>query len=1583
MNKGSFIILTAILIMTQAYLVSIPGDHYLSGEKIIIDEDSTGYYYTVHTPIRINNESDLDSDHGVTNPSAAGTKSDPYIIDGWSISGRDKEPCVYIGNTTSHIVISNCTFRQASGNYNYYYWDAAIAGFNTANITVEYCVFQNTNIRSIYAEYCRFWDINNNTLDTSSGLWIHCGFDLYVNDNDFSNSGLVVQNTNETILKRNTFDHMGRIYLHKSNRSLIYNNDLTTPVDRDYPGISLYYSRIVTIMDNKVNKSDESGIHIYSSTSITLENNRCWDIIPPFNTEDSYGISISYSADLRVSNNTCFDNYHGIFCDGPVFDSVFFGNDISNNHRSGMMLYGRDNLIDRNTCIYTGGSPYYKGTGFILDGMDRSVVTDNTVSEQGGFGIHIIGQYNEIRDNELMDNADGIEIVSSLECEIHQNVLIRSGGIRAYRSSSNEIHNNSISQNEVYGVRLHRSDDNRIADNTITNTLEGIVVRLSEGNVIFQNEIQNDRLFLNSNKAYPHSSGIHIEESVDNVIKKNDLTMASIYIEGDELDQWTSNSIVGNEVNGRFVLVVNNLSNWDYSSACGEIILINCSFMDIHDLSFTGGTMGIQVAFSDNISVYNITLVDQIRGVSVYRSKDMTMENISMSRGVFGLKADYSPDGVFGNFSILNYTYGMEIRYCDGTTIADSSVVFNSTYGEGINAYRCMDLEISECEVRGYYGAGIILFEVEYGSIMKNIVSGNRWGLYFDSGNIILDISNNTLSSNLGSGVRNREWWAEFPRNKIFHYNHIADNGGYGIETNGVGDFYHHNNFIGNNDGGIQISDNGTANRWNTSSGEGNFWGDYSSRYPTAGSNGKIWNTPYQIDGSAGSSDHYPLVNIVDLIPPKIEDLTDDICTTGDPFVIRAEASDNIGVEKVTVEYWFGDRSDQSETLMMVPSGGVFETLVLIPDTSDPFNYILTAFDSNGNTGISPVKMLQVVDNDDPVSIPGDDMEIGQGDTAFFNGSRSVDNIGITNFSWWFLYDDMGIELNGNNVSFTFLIPGKYEVHLNVSDAFGNWDNESMTVDVRDTAPPEITLVNTNLTVDHRDQFTVLLNVSDHSGISGVRIIFIDLSNESFNGSMGLNYYGQWFFDIPAQEKRGVIDLYFWSGDLIGNEIVIGPYPLQIFDNVYPVYNVTYPRYAAVGSDLMITAQVYDLSGVQSVSIRYMDSSLVPFTESMDIGDDGYMFHIPARSEAGDVIFQIIILDGSGFTTVSEEFTIHILPGIQPVIVDPGENVTIIAGSTYQFNSSAFRGNGEFTYISWIFDYGGSQVILEGFDPSFLFEIPGVYEVYIKAMDSLGEMGYGYLTITVLMGDRDDIIVTIGPIVDIDGNIIEGAAVTIRYMGDSFSGTTDEGGVVKFAFPAEASGRTVVITISADGYEDETYSGIITEDGMITPEPPSLKPKEEVSMDMVIMTVCVSTVLVVMVVVIAAFFLIGSGRKSEVEIGDVTGVDLGDGKDESDLSSDGDQAGFTENRMSPPYGQYDGMPPPSVWGSRPPIDDEDIDEEDSDYPGYEDYDAEDSMISEEERLMDEHYYPDVVDEETDSYEDPDDFDQDSEAIPPP
>jgi nitrous oxidase accessory protein NosD/PKD repeat protein len=114
----------------------------------------------------------------------------------------------------------------------------------------------------------------------------------------------------------------------------------------------------------------------------------------------------------------------------------------------------------------------------------------------------------------------------------------------------------------------------------------------------------------------------------------------------------------------------------------------------------------------------------------------------------------------------------------------------------------------------------------------------------------------------------------------------------------------------------------------------------------------------------------------------------------------------------------------------------------------------LKVTDSEGNFGYSYF-YVTVIDTEDPVAVPGPDIEIENGEVVDFDGSESTDNDVIEEHKWTFRYGGRTETLSGENPSFLFNIPGYYTVTLTVKDAKGNSHSDSLQVTVIDTIDPE------------------------------------------------------------------------------------------------------------------------------------------------------------------------------------------------------------------------------------------------------------------------------------------------------------------------------------------------------------------------------------------------------------------------------------------------------------------------------------------------------------------------------------------------
>jgi len=137
--------------------------------------------------------------------------------------------------------------------------------------------------------------------------------------------------------------------------------------------------------------------------------------------------------------------------------------------------------------------------------------------------------------------------------------------------------------------------------------------------------------------------------------------------------------------------------------------------------------------------------------------------------------------------------------------------------------------------------------------------------------------------------------------------------------------------------------------------------------------------------------------------------------------------------------------------------GGVLQTLSGVGPTytfytPDVYTVTLNVSDAAGNWDIDTV-VITVVDVTLPVADAGSDQTVDEDTLVTFDGSGSTDNVGIASYTWTFV-DVTPQTLTGVNPTYTFQTPGIYTVTLNVTDAAGNWDTDTVVITVLDVTSP-------------------------------------------------------------------------------------------------------------------------------------------------------------------------------------------------------------------------------------------------------------------------------------------------------------------------------------------------------------------------------------------------------------------------------------------------------------------------------------------------------------------------------------------------
>ena len=265
---------------------------------IIGEVQASGPTYTTHSVIRINNNGDLaalKSPGGVT---GNGLLGDPYIIKGYDITGIGGA-CIYIGNTTVYLVISECRLH---GN------NAGIQLNRTVDVTVSNNICSGNGVYGIRMSVASHSVIEKNTL-TSAGK-----------------DDMFFQDSNNNIIQNNTSTGSGHCsnWLSNSNNNTFSNN--TSSGSFGGCGLQVQSSDYNTVSNNTLAGNGEFGIRLFdSSNHNTVIHNLCTG-----NTKS--GIGMTSTSNNVLSNNICSGNDEYGIAQETSSGNAIYGNELTGNN---------------------------------------------------------------------------------------------------------------------------------------------------------------------------------------------------------------------------------------------------------------------------------------------------------------------------------------------------------------------------------------------------------------------------------------------------------------------------------------------------------------------------------------------------------------------------------------------------------------------------------------------------------------------------------------------------------------------------------------------------------------------------------------------------------------------------------------------------------------------------------------------------------------------------------------------------------------------------------------------------------------------------------------------------------------------------------------------------------------------------------------------------------------------------------------------------------------------------------------------------------------------------------------------------
>ncbi|MFW6196263.1 MAG: right-handed parallel beta-helix repeat-containing protein, partial [Thermoplasmatota archaeon] len=342
------------------------------------------------------------------------------------------------------------------------------------------------------------------------------------------------------------------------------------------------------------------------------------------------------------------------------------------------------------------------------------------------------------------------------------------------------------------GIVLSQVKNGTIQDNTFYNNDCGVRLFNSQNNIIEGNDFKNINIysvFING-------------ESYMNRFHNNSMFGPGFHFEGDRSTYVSQVITKDNKVNDKPVLYHSskNFDNESITDEVGQIIISDCSYIKISDLSINNTNIGITISYSNHLSLNNLNVSQNAReGIRIIDSNNIKISEINSS---------------------YNY-HGLYLRGVKNSTISDN--ILSNNKDRGISLIFSENNILKNNKISKNQGNGIDIYSSDSNSIKKNwIVDNDKNGI-----NIRTFQKANTESINV----------TDYSSNNTILNNIIKSNQEYGVKLsqNTENNEIYMNSFKKNKESNKtydqttiqayeEIIDGTNNNHWNSQDDLGNYW---------------------------------------------------------------------------------------------------------------------------------------------------------------------------------------------------------------------------------------------------------------------------------------------------------------------------------------------------------------------------------------------------------------------------------------------------------------------------------------------------------------------------------------------------------------------------------------------------------------------------------------------------------------------------------------------------------------------------------------------------------------------------------------
>ena len=1042
------------------------------------------------------------------------------------------------------------------------------------------------------------------------------------------------------------------------------------------------------LIDNTINTSSDHGIYFYYAKDNFLLNNSIHNC-------SRYGIWLLKSPNNELASNEMWDSRYNF--------GMMSGHDKDTGSGDTNNTVHTNNTVDGKIIyIWVGKtkSTIPSDAGYVALVNCSQITVENLTISKVGEGIVAFQTTSSVFQNLTVENVvHGMVIARNSDGNKVQYCTLRNGtanyaygdpegdGIYAHYIDNLQILNTTISDFDGYGIKTISPGSGNVGTATIKgNTLSqcdnyAIWVQALASTTVSYNEIfdspgggihasYSSTVTVTYNKVARSYRAIWLSDSLTSpTFDYNTLSDCEFGILGPSYTGPTGASISHNTISGMSIVGINMGSGKSTDMDSNEIFGCRMGMQlwgldswtmsgnDLHDNEYN---MFIS-ATTANLNSITLDTDNTVDDKPIYLLKSKSNQAVSEDAGMVILVS--CNNITIKNLTLANNGQGMIFTETDSCHV--QNVTFTHMYNDGIHFQSDSDYNVVlDClfnEGNGWGGAsGLHLLYSDNLTCSNCTFMRQNSGIWFDSGGSCgNDIFNNTFIENdygfdfnSGTGIN-----STIHRN-IFFNNVWKAFTGYAPDVITIYDNYLWNTKNWDTDYGQA----GLDCYWNTTKKGGtnivggpniggNYWNNYTG---TDSDSDGIGDTGVPF----GPGDYLPLVMSPDNEPPTITDKTSGSPTSGDPFTLKANATDNKRVGGVVVEYWVNGQDYYNISLLKrsgTDKDAEFELNITFPGNTSFLAYKMAAWDLAGNWNSTTNKSVSVIDNDAPVISDRTTIDSPTTGDNFQLLAFVCDNVNLSsvNLEYWF---DSGAHTNvslsgiGDMFSRTLSVPSNAATLHYFFSAVDNSSNACVqsTVDrnVRDNDPPTIGDLTTGTPRTDMD-FTVDGSASDNIELSGANLKYWYDGGAKTNVTLTPDSFGAFEYKIPMKDTAYYLHYSFECDDSAGNRNSTGQANLSISDKTLPAISDT-TGIINSGANTSIKATVTDNHKVDKVFVDYWFDSGAHTNASMT-GPTYFTANISVPEDALNLSYVIWANDTAhnvNFTSGSKQVNDILAPAI-------------------------------------------------------------------------------------------------------------------------------------------------------------------------------------------------------------------------------------------------------------------------------------------------------------------------------------------------